>query len=64
MTKSSRFLEYMKIHRISLIQDNANLIQDTNSPDWNFLQGQIIATEHLLSVATDIMNASNERVYE
>jgi hypothetical protein len=43
--------EYIKIHRISLIQDNADLIQDTNSPDWNFLQGQIIATEHLLSVA-------------
>ena len=56
LTKSSAFLEYMKLHRISLIQDNANLIQDTNSPDWNFLQGQIIATEHLLSVATDIMN--------
>ena len=63
-TKSSYFLEYIKLHRISLIQDNANLIQDTNAPDWNFLQGQIIATEHLLSVATDIMNNSNERVYE
>ena len=49
-------IEYMKIHRISLIQDNANLIQDTNGADWNFLQGQIIATEHLLSVATDILN--------
>ena len=58
MTKSSAFLEYMKLHRISLIQDNANLIQDTSRPDWNFLQGQIIATEHLLSVATDIMNAN------
>jgi hypothetical protein len=61
MTKSSKFLEYMKIHRISLIQDNANLIQDTNGADWNFLQGQIIATEHLLSVATDIMESTNER---
>ena len=56
MTKSSKFLEYMKLHRLSLIQDNANLIQDTNGADWNFLQGQIIATEHLLSVATDILN--------
>ena len=64
MTTSDYLIEYMKIHRISLIQDNANLIQDTNAPDWNFLQGQIIATEHLLSVATDIMNESNERVYE
>jgi hypothetical protein len=61
MTKSSAFLEYMKLHRISLIQDNANLIQDTNGADWNFLQGQIIATEHLLSVATDIMESTNER---
>ena len=62
MTKSSRFLEYIKLHRISLIQDNENQIQDSSDPDWNFLQGQIIATEHLLSVATDIMNES-ERVY-
>jgi hypothetical protein len=61
-TKSSKFLEYMKIHRISLIQDNENEIQDTNNPDWNFLQGQIVATEHLLSVATDIMNETNERI--
>jgi hypothetical protein len=56
MTTSDYLIEYMKIHRISLIQDNANLIQDTNGADWNFLQGQIIATEHLLSVATDILN--------
>ena len=53
MTNS--FVEYMKIYRISLIQDNANLIQDTSRPDWNFLQGQIIATEHLLSVADDMI---------
>ena len=56
LTKSSAFLEYMKLHRISLIQDNANLIQDTNGADWNFLQGQIIATEHLLSVADDMIS--------
>ena len=62
LTKSSKFLEYMKIHRISLIQDNDNEIQDSNDPNWNFLQGQIVATEHLLSVATDIMN-DNERIY-
>ena len=61
MTKSSAFLEYIKLHRISLIQDNENEIQDANDPDWNFLQGQIVATEHLLSVADDIMNSTNER---
>ena len=60
-TRSSKFIEYMKLHRISLIQDNANLIQDIHGEDWNFLQGQIVATEHLLSVATDIMN-ENERI--
>ena len=60
MTKSSVFLEYINLHRISLIQDNENQIQDSSDPDWNFLQGQIVATEHLLSVATDIMNNSNE----
>jgi hypothetical protein len=46
----STLTEYIKIHRISLIQDNANLIQDTNSPEWNFLQGQIIGVEHILGV--------------
>jgi hypothetical protein len=30
--------------------------------DYNFIVGQIQATEHLLSVATDIMNSTNERV--
>jgi hypothetical protein len=61
LTKSSRFLEYIKLHRISLIQDNENQIQDSSDPDWNFLQGQIIATEHLLSVAEGIMESTNER---
>ena len=58
-TKSSKFLEYMKIHLISLNQD-LELIEQTSlkddSIDWHFINGQIMATEHLLSVATDIMN--------
>ena len=66
MTKSSRFIEYMKLHLISLEQDK-ELIEKTSlkddSIDWHFIQGQIEATRHLLSVATDIMNNSNERVY-
>jgi len=60
VTKTSRFLEYMKLHLISLNQDmekNLNVESKIN------IQGQIMATEHLLSVATDIMNNSNERVY-
>ena len=59
MTKSSKFIEYMKIHLISLEQDK-ELIEKTalkdDSIDWHFINGQIMATEHLLSVATDIMN--------
>ena len=53
LTKSSKFLEYMKIHLISLNQD---LEADYNVQSKINIQGQIMATEHLLSVATDIMN--------
>jgi hypothetical protein len=59
-TKSSKFIEYMKIHLISLNQD---LDKDLNVQSKINIQGQIMATEHLLSVATDIMNSTNERVY-
>ena len=58
MTKSSRFLEYMKLHLISLNQD---MDKDLNVESKINIQGQIMATEHLLSVATDIMNSTNER---
>ena len=60
-TKSSKFIEYMKIHLISLNQDLENALQGEG---YDYLKGQIQATEHLLSVATDIMNNSNERIYE
>lgn len=64
MTKSSQFLEYMKLHLISLEQDKEDVEQSSlgeDSIDWHFVQGAIEATKHLLSVATDIMNSSNER---
>ena len=57
-TKSSKFIEYMNIHLISLNQD---MDKDLNVESKINIQGQIMATEHLLSVATDIMNNSNER---
>ena len=74
MTKSSQFLEYMKLHLISLQQD-ADAIQkemdsyeEMESNEYQALEiehislnGQYIATQHLLSVATDIMNSTNER---
>ena len=58
MTKSSQFMEYMRLHLISLNQD---FYGDYNTETKINIQGQIIATRHLLSVATDIMNESNER---
>ena len=68
MTKSSAFLEYMKIHLISLNQDLEDEIylfrtnrDSHDSSKIDYLNGQIIATRHLLSVATDIMNSTNER---
>ena len=73
MTKSSAFLEYMNIHLISLMQDLEELEDkmeqlDMNSKDFreldfefNIKSGEITATRHLLSVATDIMNSTSER---
>jgi hypothetical protein len=59
LTKSSQFLEYMKLHLISLEQDlDKHRPEDTLLVEY--IEGQIEATRHLLSVATDIMN-NNER---
>lgn len=48
------FVEYAKIHVISLIQDLDKLHSTEDS--FKFVEGQIEATRHLLSVATDILN--------
>ncbi len=75
LTRSSQFLEYMKLHLISLEQDSERVQEEMSQFEYNMdskdyqsleiedisLNGQIIATSHLLSVATDIMNSSNER---
>jgi len=58
MSKSSYFLEYMKLHLISLEQD---LEAADTMVGIDYFEGQIEATRHLLSVATDIMNSSYER---
>jgi hypothetical protein len=64
----------MKLHLISLEQDSEQ-VQKAMDAYSNYeddayreleiedisLNGQYIATQHLLSVATDIMNNSNER---
>ena len=57
-TKTSTFMEYMKLHLLSLEQDLEKNPESINVID---IPGQIHATKHLLSVATDIMNSSNER---
>jgi len=71
LTKSSKFMEYMKIHLISLEQDLENISQEMELLDpeskackeldyeYNHMAGQILTA--FLSVATDIMNES-ERI--
>ena len=66
LTRSSRFIEYMKLHLISLNQDYEKFyedyLNDSNyyQEDIDNIRGQIKATKHLLSVATDIMEQSNQ----
>jgi hypothetical protein len=54
VTRTTNLLEYMNIHLISLNQD---LDKDLNVESKINIQGQIMATEHLLSVVEDIMGA-------
>ncbi len=54
MNFPNQLLEYMKIHLISLNQDLETIEKESlldDSVDWHFANGQIKATEHLLSVA-------------
>jgi hypothetical protein len=71
VTKSSKFIEYMKLHLISLQQDadevqaEMDKYEEMESNEYQALEiehislnGQWIATNHLLSVALDIMEES------
>ena len=49
-TKSSRFIEYMKIHLISLNQDLEENPESINVVD---IPGQIYAVRHMLEVANE-----------
>ena len=74
MNRSSQFIEYMKLHLISLqqdadkIQEEMDAYEEMESNEYQALEiehislnGQWIATNHLLSVALDIMaNSTNE----
>ena len=69
----NEFIEYMKIHLISLHQDADelqdkldNFVGDLDSDAYRELEiadivntGEIVATQHLLSVADDILMSSN-----
>ena len=64
----NQLIEYMKIHLISLNQDKLALQEQYTYSDSDDaidyilgVDGEIKATEHLLSVANDIMNSTNER---
>jgi hypothetical protein len=61
MTKSSAFLEYMKIHEISLMQDLEKIDYVNEHHFYRVKEAEIYNTRHLLSVALDIMKSSNER---
>jgi hypothetical protein len=54
----------MKVHLISLEQDLEAIgfaTDELTNLRYHHVLGQIEATKHLLSVATDIMNSTNER---
>ena len=50
--RTGQLKEYIKLHLISLNQD---MDKDLNVESKINIQGQIMATEHLLSVVEDIM---------
>lgn len=54
---TNEFIEYMKLHLISLEQDKDETIATVGdeSIDWHFVEGQIVATKHLMSVASDMI---------
>ena len=61
---SNQLIEYMKLHLISLEQDKEQYQNDyvfnENDDSLDYIlgiDGEIKATEHLLSVATDMMSS-------
>jgi hypothetical protein len=65
---NKQFMEYMYIHLISLNQDweaaknGEPLNEDEYDPSDDYFEGAIAATEHLLSVATDMIRLPIERI--
>jgi len=65
---NNQFMEYMSIHLISLNQDYDKFYDDyLNTRDYDSsiiddIKGQIKATEHLMSVASDMIRLPIERI--
>lgn len=63
---TNQLIEYIKLHKLSLIQDledarnNIDIPEDEYFESDEFYLGAIEATDHLLSVASDILS-TNER---
>jgi hypothetical protein len=57
MKMLNELIEYIKIHLVSLEQDRDETIATVGeeSVDWEFVSGQIHATQHLLSVAEGML---------
>ena len=61
MIRSNQFIEYMKLHKISLQQDledarnNIPIPEDEHFESDDYYYGAIEAVDHLLSVAEDIL---------
>ena len=56
--RSSKLIEYMKLHLISLNQDLESIgfaTDELTNLRYHHVLGQIEATEHLMSVAKDIL---------
>ena len=70
----NELIEYMKLHLISLEQDSEKIEEEMSHFEYNMdsdeyetleiqdisVNGQIIATAHLLSVANDILSKTKE----
>ena len=65
---NKQFMEYMKIHLISLNQDYEKFYEDYlndteyDPSDIDNIRGQIKATKHLMSVASDMIRLPIERI--
>ena len=57
--KITAMIEYMKIHLVSLRQDY-DRYPDGDRDSIIHLNGQVLATTHLLSVAEDILNSDHQ----